>query len=79
MTTDDRPAWRDLRAYPPASPGWYWAWDGDRGHAPVAMHYTGPGWLYVGRLGGDLAQVSWQYPWYWPAAIDVPPTAKEPE
>ena len=75
--TGPRTLWRDLKAYPPAAPGWYWAWDGHAAHPPVTMQYTGPGWLYVGRLGGTLEQVAWHYPWYYPVAIPVPATEEQ--
>lgn len=70
------PAWTSLLDSPPPAPGWYWAWDGVGHHEPVAMHYTGPGWAYVGRLGGTLEQVAWTHPWYWPVRMDPPATAR---
>jgi hypothetical protein len=74
---DALPRWLDLKAAPPPFPGWYWAWDGDRGHAPLALHWTGPAWVYVGGLGGTLEQVAWHYPWYWPARLVGPPVPPE--
>jgi hypothetical protein len=79
LTCDDcrrraRDSWLSLLDSPPTAVGWYWAWDGTPGRQPVPMQWTGPGWVYVGRLGGTLEQVAWSYPWWWPAAISPPAT-----